>query len=405
MKKFWTLILALSIVLSLCACGNSTPVEEPFNGSFLTTVIPSDDMPTPTQTDNTEPAEPTEEERQILTDYCRFEYLLRYSHGTMTDQNVYSNEKEEWIPSTEAVDYVCKKMLEMDMSVVKKFWDTEVMEEIDEYDAENTMDCDSVLARIKSVEGLIYSETTDEDKLGNSITGVDYVMYDANGVPEERDQLIIWELLEAKPFDLAYRYDMKHLTEECEYDGDRITKIKYVADGEVVYLVTPTYDANGLRIQDFEVGLEEETQTLYTYDQQNRVVRVCWVHDNYEYALDFTYDDQGRYAGVTHTYYGLHDHRGGDFNDIHIQKTVTYTYGENGNVIAAEYVLTNMVENIKIDTYTMEYDEQGRLHLTTIAYGHLYDTITGSIREEANPVIRVVENIYGTCYYYANEGL
>lgn len=414
MKKLLALILALTAVLSLCACDKDTPAptedentptisSDPTDPSIPEPTDPADPTNPSEPEEPEEPQEPTDEEWEALEDYYRYVYILEHSDGHSVD-SVYDSETGRELKGAAALNHIHEKLTKIDGNMVDQFLGTAYLEEVHHYEEALALPYQTVMSRFQAQENmLLYTTKTTTDRMENTVTrDPAYADYDADGKEKYPINYIFWDMQALEPVNPSQRYDLEDCTPEYTYDeGGKITKIKYVSNGRTLCIVTPVYDDAGRRVQDTVTSNTDEQKILYGFDDNNRVVSVRWA-DFYSWGADsweilFTYDAQGRVATVAKTLYEY----GYNFGRPKETDTVSFSYDDQGNVIRAEHTWTDFVQGYqKTDVYSVTYNEQGLVHTTAIDHGDTIWTRSGTVKEQPTYETTLVENTYGTLYFY-----
>lgn len=380
MKKLIALILALTVVLSLCACGSETEYDDMVGGGKKhskndvedapggadvndpTGTTPEETIPEATTPEATTPevlAEPTEQEWEELRAWSEMLYKL-------TDIKYYFSSVQE----------AYEMLPEFYTDAVVKYAGTEYME--------HNYTLEQVQSKFYVVEDvLLYIEYEKYDTLGNCFEGgVTYFPdYDreGNNLPEEynyqyRD--FMKSKLQKAGVPVMYTEIVTGemaLTKIYNEQGELTALEHHMIDGDIRLRMTPVYDANG-RLASYNVlwdtGLEQEV--VYIYDDAGQIIAVEKRQDGeLKHQYTYTYDEAGR----------LSSFRYDDYNFW------TYTYDDNGNPAVTTYYAASYTE-----TYICECDEQGRVIKTVM-------------RRDSDTYERRVEYMLIYDDYYAFEGL
>lgn len=367
MKKSLAILLALATALSLCACGTVKPLP-PSSAEPEQTTLPTD----PT---DPLPAEPTQEEQNLLYRYASL-------YETITNSNYAVNLAEA---------HQC--LIEMDKSVIYRWRDTEYAE-ICINETQINWDIDEVLSNFVCVENvLLYSTYLRQDHLGNTVNFEEYepLGYYSNGM-------------------LRKDSSRNYLTYTMDENG-RVIEIQHSINpgygtAEIISRTTLTYDENGNKVKESVMDRYGDIeQTLYSYDSQNRLVRVDY--SEYAGAEFYRYDDEGRLIereAQTYTSSGK----------LRLQIIEKFEYDEKGHLKTGVRTQNRYTESYysepKLDTYrndeiTYTCDENGNVVKEEIITGDTHycaDYMNGQVDKDIyGPEIR--EYVYGDYYVYTDD--
>ena len=186
-------------------------------------------------------------------------------------------------------------------------------------------------------------------------------------------------------------------------DGRPVQRKHYNNSGDVAYLVDIFYDDAGNKIKETVRCNAGEADILYTYDDQNRLIKLSYqdsinIYNNYhEYVIDYTYDDRGNLlrAEKTNTYYGR----------IVAYESDVYTYDGSGKLVSGIHTRQDLwndaMDTQSEDKYTFHCDDRGRILSAEVTYG---DTVyvkgspngaEGEVKYNATYVSGTIEFVYG----------
>ena len=165
MKKLFCMILAIIMLMSLCACGEKPSDHGPNDSSVNETGTnqkPQDEIQ-----ETTVPAVPTEEEKEVLETYVRTVDSLNREAAKL---------KEEPYSSLDVIQEKRTELLALDLDTVSKWAGTEWAQwaydesgEPDYFSFPAEFDCEAVLSRFTKVENVKLSRNkTAIDSLGNA---------------------------------------------------------------------------------------------------------------------------------------------------------------------------------------------------------------------------------------------
>jgi hypothetical protein len=405
MKKLIASILALILVLSLCACDNDDSAQTAEDTNIgTTTQTQGGNDPT---TEPSEPSEPTAEEWDILETYCQCVCFLEDPYGHGAEASIYVSETNENLRGIKAFQYACKKLMEMDLSVVEKYKDTPYMDELENLGSlEITRDYKKVLARISTVEDVLLTQAgTAKDRLDNSFDiQCGRWEYDKNGnVCNAYQGDTLSKILHMDALDPVFLLDYAdHYTPEYIYGADgRLEKTRMISKyGTADYVITPAYDATGMKVKDVEMdNYGGQREIRYTYDNEGRLVNANWAVTEYlSYSITYTYDGNGNVTDVDIWEYAFRYRR------YH----ANYVYDAKGNLVSGVYTWHEYhnegeyIDKERVDKYTFTTDERGRVTAVDIVYSDKM-RVSGSkpVVFEASPYVSAsLVCTYGTYYVY-----
>jgi hypothetical protein len=190
-------------------------------------------------------------------------------------------------------------------------------------------------------------------------------------------------------------------TEKADYtydgDGRPVQRKHYNNSGDVEYLVDIFYDDAGNKVKETVRCNAGEADILYTYDDQNRLIKLSYqdsinIYNNYhEYVIDYTYDDSGNLlrSEKADRYYGR----------IVAYESDVYTYDSSGKLASGVHTRQDLwngaMDTQSEDHYTFRCDDQGRILFAEVAFG---DTcyVSGSPNGQAGSVAHTASNVTGT---------
>lgn len=143
---------------------------------------------------------------------------------------------------------------------------------------------------------------------------------------------------------------------ENTYDGDRLTQVRELNDGELVSLIR--YNENGRVVEDISYvsDQEENLRTEYFYDEAGRLVEeVNYIFERESYRLFSTYDENGNLIKRA-----LQDQHGTDES--------FWEYSDDGKITLNGYVGTHHQRYL-----LFSYDEEGNLIKRNAYHADRYD--------------------------------
>lgn len=366
MKKIISALLALSLCISLCACGGNTNTDSTENTTTGEKTIETTESTTKT-TDTSATTETTattaqtesEEEKQLKQTKARYEKASEYLAEYLEDGSFYIS-GQGTLRNNAALEYLYKEF-----------------EACGDYE-----DSAEILSRFTVLPDMLTSITnTTTDNLGNVKEDTyETYKYDEKGTSQDDPILELlgisyWRSMLSKRGEHNFEY---------EYDeADRIISVKLVDDGTTVEaIVTPEYDANG-NVVKATIQTNNGTYTsTYTYDEQNRLIAaeksaIPAIEDRtdvsiYLYSYTYSYDANGNLTEESYSYF---DACGGVWEGTW-EHTITYTYNENGDLIKKvddsyvdyENEYLHDYEDEYVYDYEYEYDANGYLVMKKETY-------------------------------------
>lgn len=348
------MMMAMVIVLSLCACGG-----ESGNAMFS--------------------SEPTGEELKEINEY---EIALNVLDAYVEDgENSYVEDGEEG-----EVEWKGSLALEHYYNVIKeskgvdKWIGTEYLH--DERTRQEILDSFKIIEDVR-----LYGYVRYYDRMSNwkkDMPSWSIWNYNEKGllVSVEHDGNQAWfSQIEDMAF---YPYiNALNCSKFIEYDEkDNITKITYKDDwGKDVYISIPKYDSDGNIISEYVKSEDEDCYITYVYNNEKRVERIeskiVELKYNGEDTLvyDYTYDSKGNVLKEEYKRYGT-------------AYITEYVYDDNNNFISSTQTIMENSGDVVVDEWSFKYDNQDRITAIDIIKGE--DNETGKITF-----------VYGDYYIYA----
>lgn len=424
MKKWIALLLVLVMALSLTACGEKERYPEiadlldagDYEGAVQKIVelyqASQNGGSQATQTPGgTQPAVPTEEERNQLYEYRT---ILRNLNSYLEDGSisVYDDETQISYDGTWALEYYYNKL--QNLTAVDKWAGTDyVANNISNAD-EVSWDRQAVLAAFTILKDIKLKTTvSSKDNMGNqndpSTIGRWY--YDTNGV--------LTEMYDGRYEDIVTAWTNSSRCYFTYDDSGRITQKRYGSADRVDMLVTYTYDDGANTVTEHVKTNSNERDYIYTYDNAGLLTQVEWNNgENNRYVITYTYDAGRLVREEKINYYYSSGYELEYKNQTWIME---YAYNAAGVLTAGtyteedwsidseyqgngQYTYTEYMYRQKIDQYTYTCDAQGRVVKETIIPGNevgTYGDDTGEIYSKPSYQSKDYETIYGDYYIYA----
>lgn len=426
MKKWIAFALVCVIALSLCACGGKIDektqekldlyekykeyiqlfeqenYEELLNR--ITALYDGQQNGTePPQEGGPEPEIPTEStgangltagEQAVLDAYAQIYAELQREHFSR-----WHDEEADLYYAGEAArtfwyEKYYRELQSLDLSVIDKWLGTEVLSGDVDWDYAKLLDRFTVLEDVP-----LFQYSTTKDRMGNEKSDIYAWIYAETGLIRYEEYMASGRKFEMIPSDPMNLFASN--TEKADHiydaDGRPVQRKHYNNSGDVEYLVDIFYDDAGNKVKETVRCNAGEADILYTYDDQNRLIKLSYqdsinIYNNYhEYVIDYTYDDRGNLlrAENTNKYYGR----------IVAYEIDVYTYDDSGKPVSCEHTRQDLWNGVmdtqSEDHYTFRCDEQGRILFAEVAYG---DTcyVSGSPNGQAGAVAHNATNVTGT---------
>ena len=379
MKKIVALILAATLCLSLCACGDSDKYEDiiaclddkDYSGaiSLIQQMAAEDDgqlnidiMDNDFSGDNGGDAGEVDQEKEDLYNKC-VDFLNNWAEAG--DASFYTDE-ETALSGQEAFLYMYDKL-----------------QSISDYKEAN-----AYLRKILLVENVLLQVKGERvDNMGN-ISGFDGVKlsYDEKG---RVSRVTNWDASNAD-----YSSDIDNLTVTYDEEG-RAVELRDGDENATNAIITRQFNKDGLCTKEIIKNNDGEFAVTYKYDKANRVIqrRRQWNLENTEaFFKEYTYDAAGRVKTLT-VYLGRKE------ADRWVKNEITeyvYTYDKDGNISKANCIgeYYSVREKFVIE-YTV--DDAGRTLTKKTTYGKRFF----GDREEKPQYATVTENYtYGIYFIY-----
>lgn len=414
MKKQICMILALVMVMGLCACGESTAHSGRNNNFPNQTGISSNNQ---ASQEATVFDEPTGEEKNVLCNYVNEVSYLN---------EIVAKLKEAPYYNTDGIQKHRAKLLELDLDTVRRWAGTQWAEWAYEqsYEPENfrfpeDFDCDAVMARFVKVEDvkLSYIKTA-TDFLGNVSTPSEETVwrYFADGTVSQVDTEFNACRFAIESEDMmTSAFDYHGCTENLrEYDADgKLTKITYYHtyqhSSNVALVRLFAYDAAGKLTTQTAKTNNEERVYHYSYDTQDRLTKVKTVFDaglyTNTYEILYTYDANGNLMKEEMTIYKDNERT----HFISACRIMEYVYEASGKLVSGTYTEQRWASNIaqgnflelqSVDQYTFELDAQGRVVKEIVIPGAFMWVQRNEEYLPAQYAQIVYETVYGDYYVY-----
>lgn len=418
MKKIVTLILAMVMLLSLCACGNDVPATTaPTTGAAPVQTSPNTTASTPTTKPTeppvTEPKEPTQEEMDAMWEYAHIAVALEeYLANGYIFYSVYDDDGNvvQSLRDQEALDYCYQQLAAMEG--LDRWLGTEFSEGIHWHDVTPSWDRVGVLSKFRVLP---------DRKLRQ-----DYVLTKKDGTTE-KDTESSWEYdADGNLIAIDGIRDMFETVQSVPvFPGNFTVYFSYHADGswsQILYgsngyaTGTPTYDASGNIISISMVSRDDSCTVQYTYSG-NLVTKIEWTEYGNPVKIEYTYDGSGNVTQSVYTEYTGTDNMG---NNLYPRQRIIFDYTYNGSQLSGatrteeisnwdwdennNYVF--FVELRTVDTYSFSYDEMGRLSTIDITYGDsiwAHGDKAGTLCREAEYLSKQIMLVYGGYYFYVAE--
>lgn len=389
--KILTLILALAMVFSLCACDSGSSYDDDDEDDDRAAELAT---PVTEVTDPTEallPDAPTAQEQAVLDAYCENLYNFWLSSDPV-EQDVYY-----------------QQLKALDLSAIDRWKNTE-FEPVEYRYHKINWDYKAVFEAICVVENvMLHQKANYTDFIGNVTEDYYYPSwsYNADGtVSNAYSEAWAFELIVANPAGLSgnreYTYNDAGQLTEVRYGSYRGSTL------EVTHLVSLTYDAAGNKVKETITDRNGDSfDVLYTYDEENRLVRIdC--NDHYPSTYEYTYSDDGKLVTSKRT-----AKAGCQYDD-----TMVLCYDEAGNLVSGVmthdiwsndfFASEQHIERTRENQYTFTCDEEGRITQVDIVYGdEVYTSgmFAGDVSSEAPYALKTMTIAYGNYFVFDADQL
>lgn len=388
MKKFFAILLTLSALVTLAACGNNNNQPTYPTGGSVVTPQPSTDPTPPAEPEPTQPKEPTREDLSNLYYYGeeleRLEELAADpcpDQQTVADLYTYFTEAT-WVDQWDDTEYAPSKSREEILKSFVILKDVKLEESCITTDAiGNTSDPRTQAEWNYNPDGTVI----DESRSG------------LNGIRNAYSELIYENPLCLKEIPV-YSYDENGRIISCDFLGRENWNL-----GEKQYAAKYTYNEQGqLTVVSVTNTAGDVRDITYTYNEKGLLVEVkapIFFNQEPPYYFKYTYgyDDQNRliYREVLNT----HDYK----NPIYYKWVTEFTYEDGIVPVSADQTY---VDSIYTNTYTnhwdFEYDDQNRIAKVLVTYGHEYSKTDGKLLREHHETDEITV-VYGD-YIAFNKG-
>lgn len=438
MKKLLSLLLALVMMMSLCACGETDDydddedrdeiVEEdddkkddgkfPFWGDKDDedqddtgdgdVEVPPINLPEPSV-----PVEPTSEEWEEIYDYSQIVSTLNnyVEYQTIMYDPVDFGLEGDIVFDAEALSAYYAML--QDLDGVDKWAGTEYAnDETVNWNRQEVLDSFTVLKDVK----LKYTQT-EVDNLGNNKGTIQRSRwhYYENGqikqVTSEEDTVRIH-------IGTGHTNRVNYASGDREYDAEgRLAKITLYSGTDIVEVCTFTYDEEGKLIK--QVVQDNTSQweiNDFTYDENGRLVKYTlpFGYSDQIVEMAYTYNEDGTLASEQKNTYVTNDN-GDKF--IKIRYSMEYTYDAEGKLASGTYKEQTYGEKFslmsgttatylwhqKVDQYAYTYDADGRIVTETATMGsteYFNDDGTPNGSTPSSVATTTYETVYGDyCIY------
>lgn len=426
MKKLLSLLLALVMIMSLCAC---TELEADDDDDREEVVQKEDDkkddkenigneddqdvlQPT-APTEPAAPAEPTAEELEVLSDY---RLIVAKLNSYIEDETILYDPSDfdlegDCLHGKEAL--AALYALLQDMDAVDKWAGTEYAnDESVNWNRQEVLDSFTILENVK----LKYTKT-DVDNLGNNkgTIQLNRWYYYENGqikqITNEEDTVRIH-------VGTGHTNYVNYASGEREYDAEgRLTKITRYNGEEIVEICRFTYDDQGKLIkQEVQDNTSVWEINDFTYDEAGRLVRFTmpFGYSDQIVEMAYIYNEDGTLAAEQKNTYVTNDN-GEKF--IKTRYSMEYEYDAAGKLAAGTYKEQTYLETFnlsvgtvatrlwqeKVDRYVYTYDADGRIVTETGTIGGLEfykedGTSDGTV--PSSVATTTYQTVYGDYYIY-----
>ncbi len=363
MKKLLCMILALIMVLSLCACGQENP---------------SNNDNTNNQTNqngenngNGATGEPSEEIKSMMSSY---EVIAAKLKGYANGEEIYSYVDDHEVVGGAALSHLYQRLT--DMQELDAWYGSAWMPKDDpdtEWDRQKLLAGFTVLEnQLLNQSCVVTGHTGDTKTYDNAYVweyNTDGTVANVGFVDMIHNELYpFWLEIPSQLFFELYRRDGKDYYEStCSisygYDENgRLTQIKRHATTQekTKFLFAMEYDSDNKWVKANSVN-EEGNKINYTltYDAQGRLTQVeADSNTMYVYCFKYTYNDNGQLLQAD------------GYDENGLSRSYKYTYDADGKLTKVEYddSWKTWPESGKVEV-TFTYDDQGRPATATYSEG------------------------------------
>ena len=415
MKKLLCMILALIMVLSLCACGQ----EKPNNDNNQTQGNVNDSQGNSENEEYDYSNEPPAEIWEKINRCDEIAAELKYYVENGSIQYNVDNDIFNAVTGQAALQLYYEELQEL--VAIEDWYHCEWSNGFD-FISQHTcpqdmLDGFSVLENVLlNLDCNIVGHTGDAEPYKNAFV----FSYNANGSIARVDwsNKLIDEFKPCDPVQYAFHSIVKSDWYGAEYVYDEkgvLTQVKVIGyvdnDGDYYHngetkthtLITLEHDAAGKLLNATATDYNGEKYVFeFTYDSQNRVSEIRRHYTNISKSVttqlfSCAYDDSGKLVRLERTEYTTETDGTVKEDTVfynHIRDLITNTYDAAGKLTASNYKWTaSKNESIHYNReFSFTYDEQGRILAATQGEGEL-----GSSTEYAKAEFQY---IYGNCYTY-----
>ena len=300
-----------------------------------------------------------------------------------------------------------RELQSLDLSVIDKYLGTEVLS------GDVDWDYAKLLSRFTILEDVpLFQYITSKDRMGNEKSDIYAWIYAETGLIRYEEYMAFGRKFEMIPSDPMNLFASN--TEKADHiydaDGRPVQRKHYNNSGDVAYLVDIFYDDAGNKIKETVRCNAGEADILYTYDDQNRLIKLSYqdsinIYNNYhEYVIDYTYDDSGNLlrSEKTDRYYGR----------IVAYEIDVYTYDGTGKLVSGIHTRQDLwndaMDTQSEDNYTFHCDDRGRILSAEVTYGDAVyvkgspNGAEGEVKYNATYVSGTIEFVYGdyVCFLF-----
>ena len=392
MKKGISLILALVLCLSLCACGGSNDTPETGNTEASNPSSNNDIVSTDSQDDsNVIPTGPSEEDRRLVEHYADIvRALMDYTPNDGI--SVYISQLKKILTGNVAMEYIYNEL--QNLENVDPWLTSEYFSFEDNFPTDRL----SLLNRFTILEDrLIKTSCTTVDNMGNTRTyeyEINQYYYDKAGNLTKKQQGdayadSLWGDFFHSSGHYFFSYNDAGLVSEIKIGNNQLT--------EIYEIVTPSYDESGNLISEAFRNNSGEHTITYTYDNTGKCTQAeCIGFGYHNYKLTYTYDDAGRLIQKDNCRFN------GKVMDC--LTTTIYSYSDKDTPDTATITITgynvfyDYIDYQVVDTVSYSYDSNNHLIQEVWKYGDAIDhngtTTLPTYRS------KTIDYIYGNYYVF-----
>ena len=343
MKKLIAMLLALVMILSLCACDKKNSTEEELETAYLLTEIGATQKDSEGKTHTMKATMKYDDDYNVIgtKTYEDGKLSMEITYDKDMDKPLVAQEYDEDGKKTDRTEYTYDANGNLLERSGNRNYNgkNSTFKYIFTYDANSNMLTEKNYSNGKLENEFIYTYTA-FNKVATEILRYSY--------GEEVHCTYTYDQHENKISETrTWQYDngetrSTQTTYENTYDGDKLAEVKTYEDGKLESW--EKYDANGnetLRVYYYGDDGEESSRYETIYDANGKVLKRIEKWDEKSNITTYTYNSKGNCIEAVETY--------GDEE----KSRITYSYDDNGNCTGLKMVRDG---NVQLE-YTVTYKE------------------------------------------------